>query len=95
MTDIRPLTRFRNLIFSKKFFWFSVDSVDLKSIPSFKADKNADVAHHVAAWASETGKGLLFYGEKDKSAPQGAILLVSDLQAIPVALWVNVLTFYT
>lgn len=43
---------------------------------SFKADKAASVAHHVAAWASETGKGLLFFSERaDKAAPQGAIHL--------------------
>lgn len=68
---------FRNLLFSKKFFWFGNEAVDLKSISTFKADKAADVAHHVTAWAAETGKGLLFFSEKsDKAAPHGAIHLV-------------------
>jgi hypothetical protein len=66
----------KNFIYSKKLFWFGSEPVDLKSISTFKADKVADVAHHVTSWASETGKGLLFFGEKDKSAPQGAIHLV-------------------
>jgi len=65
----------KNLIHSKKFFWFGSEPVDVKATPSFKAEKAADVAHHVTAWAAETGKGLLFFGEKDKSAPQGAIQL--------------------
>lgn len=65
----------KNLIHSKKLFWFGSEPVDVKAAPSFKSDKIADVAHHVTAWAAETGKGLLFFGEKDKSAPQGAIQL--------------------
>jgi len=65
----------KNLIHSKKLFWFGSEPVEVKALPSFKSDKTADVAHHVTAWAAETGKGLLFFGEKDKSAPQGAIQL--------------------
>jgi len=74
LTDTR-----RNLIYSKTFFWFGSEPVDVKSVSSFKADKVADVAHHVASWAAETGKGLLFYSEKgDKAAPHGAIQLVCE-----------------
>ncbi|KAK3938937.1 Pleckstrin homology domain-containing protein [Diplogelasinospora grovesii] len=66
----------KNLIFSKKFFWFGSEAVDLKSVHSFKADKAIETAHHVIAWAAETGKGLLFFSEKsDKTAPHGAIHL--------------------
>lgn len=75
-----PLTSsalLRNFLYSKQLFWFGSEPVDLKSISSFKADKVADVAHHVTSWAAETGKGLLFYSEKgDKAAPNGAIHLV-------------------
>ena len=67
----------RNLIYSKKLFWFGSEPVDLKSLSTFKADKVVDVAHHVQSWAAETGKGLLFFGEKDKAAPQGVVQLVS------------------
>ncbi len=66
------------MIYSKKFFWFGEEPVDTKAATTFKADKVVDVAHHVASWAAETGKGLLFYSEKsDKTAPHGAIQLVS------------------
>ncbi|KAB5578564.1 Pleckstrin homology domain-containing protein [Coniochaeta sp. 2T2.1] len=66
----------KNFLYSKKFFWFGSEPVDTKAVSTFKHDKVADVAHHVAAWASETGKGLLFFSERaDKSAPHGAIQL--------------------
>ncbi|KAK4155563.1 Pleckstrin homology domain-containing protein [Chaetomidium leptoderma] len=66
----------KNFLYTKQLFWFGTDPVDLKAISSFKADKVADVAHHVTAWAAETGKGFLFYSEKgDKAAPNGAIHL--------------------
>jgi hypothetical protein len=66
----------KNFLYTKQLFWFGSDPVDLKSITSFKADKVADVAHHVTSWAAETGKGLLFFSEKgDKAAPNGAIHL--------------------
>jgi len=68
----------RNLFSSKKFFWFGTDAVEVKGISAFKADKSPEVAHAIAAWAAETGKGLLFFTEKseDKSVPHGAVLLV-------------------
>ncbi|KAH8905937.1 hypothetical protein BR93DRAFT_959605 [Coniochaeta sp. PMI_546] len=66
----------KNFLYSKKFFWFGSEPVDTKAASTFKHDKVADVAHHVAAWASETGKGLLFFSERaDKTAPHGAIQL--------------------
>ncbi|KAK3693518.1 Pleckstrin homology domain-containing protein [Podospora appendiculata] len=65
----------KNLFATKKFFWFGDEPVDVKATPTFKADKAADVAHHIQSWAAQTGKGLLFFGEKDKSAPQGAVHL--------------------
>ncbi len=70
----------RNLLYSKKFFWFGSEPVDIKAHPAFKADKVAEIAHHVAGWAKETGKGLLFYSEKlDKTSPHGAIQLVGEI----------------
>lgn len=67
----------KNLFSSKKFFWFGTDAVEVKGISAFKADKSPEVAHAIAAWAAETGKGLLFFTEKseDKSVPHGAVLL--------------------
>lgn len=66
----------KNILFSKKYFWFQSEPFNTKESSTFKHDKITDVAHHVTAWAAETGKGLLFYSEKsDKTAPQGAIQL--------------------
>lgn len=69
----------RKFLYSKKYFWFGADAVDPKDLSSYlKAEKVAEVGHSVAAWAAETGKGLLFYSEKpgEKSSPHGAIQLV-------------------
>ncbi|TDZ20618.1 hypothetical protein Cob_v006759 [Colletotrichum orbiculare MAFF 240422] len=64
----------KNLIFSKDYFWFGSDAVEHKSLSSYiKSEKSTETAHHNAAWASHTGKGLLFFG--DKAAPQGVINL--------------------
>ncbi|RCI12979.1 hypothetical protein L249_0269 [Ophiocordyceps polyrhachis-furcata BCC 54312] len=64
----------KNLIPSKEFFFFGSDAVEPKHLASYqKAEKSADVAHDNIAWASHTGKGLLFLG--DKKAPHGVINL--------------------
>lgn len=77
MTIINQTFDNRNLIYSKKLFWFGTDAIDLKAVSGFKADKATDVAHHITAWAAETGKGLLFFSEKgDKASPHGVVQLV-------------------
>ncbi|KAI2783684.1 Pleckstrin homology domain-containing protein [Daldinia loculata] len=67
----------KNLIYSKQHFWFGADAIPKDKLATYlKNEKATDVAHHVAAWAAETGKGLFFYGkESDKSTPTGAIQL--------------------
>ncbi|KAI1448697.1 Pleckstrin homology domain-containing protein [Annulohypoxylon stygium] len=67
----------KNLIYSKLHFWFGTEAVPKEKLAAYlKNEKTTEVAHHVAAWATETGKGLLFYGkESDKSTPTGAIQL--------------------
>lgn len=66
----------RNFIYSKQFFWFGSDAVDSKALSHYRrSEKSADAAHHNTAWASHTGKGLLFFGEK--ASPVGVINLVS------------------
>lgn len=73
MLTTRPL---RNLIASKEFFWFGSDAVEAKSLSQYvKSEKSAETAHSNLAWASETGKGLLFVG--DKKTPSSVISLVS------------------
>ena len=68
----------RNIIYSKAHFWFGSDAVSSEKLSTYlKHEKAADVAHHVVSWASETGKGLLFYAkEADKETPTGVIQLV-------------------
>lgn len=68
----------KNLMFTKTHFWFGQDAIPVEKLSTYlKNEKATDVAHHVASWATETGKGLFFYGkESDKSTPHGAIQLV-------------------
>ncbi|KAI0015478.1 Pleckstrin homology domain-containing protein [Xylariomycetidae sp. FL0641] len=67
----------KNLMYSKNYFWFGTDAMEKEKFSTYlKNEKAADVAHHVVSWATETGKGLLFYGkESDKSTPTGVIQL--------------------
>ena len=68
-----------NLRFSKKFFWFSEEPVKSENLTTYVRETKADIAHPTAAWASQTGKGLLFYAKRaeDKATPAGIIKLVS------------------
>lgn len=77
---MRLITPSRNLIYSKKYFWFGTDAVDPKTAPALLKD------HHLASWVSETGKGLLFFNEKgtDKKNPTGAVHLVCRRDALPI-----------
>jgi hypothetical protein len=73
---------YRNLLYAKSFFWFGTDSMEKEKLATYlKNEKTSDVAHHVVAWAAETGKGLLFYGKDfDKNAPTGVIQLVCKFE---------------
>lgn len=74
----------RNLVYSSQEFWFGTEPVASDKLTQYlKSEKTTDVAHHVAAWASETGKGLLFYG-KESGNPAGVIQLVRHTK-IPCA----------
>jgi hypothetical protein len=44
--------------------------------------EKADTKHSDAAWARESGKGLLFYSKRseDKATPAGIINLVSGIE---------------
>ncbi|RDA92911.1 hypothetical protein CP533_3887 [Ophiocordyceps camponoti-saundersi (nom. inval.)] len=66
----------KNLIPSKEFFFFGSDAIEPKHLAHYqKTEKSTDVAHENIAWASHTGKGLLFLG--DKKAPHGVINLAN------------------
>jgi hypothetical protein len=69
------ITVSRNLIYTKQFVWFGSDAFATSALGHYlKTEKSADAAHHTASWAAETGKGLLFFG--DKAAPTGVVNLV-------------------
>ncbi|KAF5663097.1 hypothetical protein FHETE_7664 [Fusarium heterosporum] len=62
----------KNLIASKEFFFFGTDAVEPQTLSHYlKSEKSTETAHSNIAWASETGKGLLFVG--DKKSPSGVI----------------------
>ncbi|OKL59968.1 hypothetical protein UA08_04614 [Talaromyces atroroseus] len=70
--------------FAKRFFYFSEDAVEAKNLTSYLAsEKSAAAAQRTAAWATQTGKGLLFYTKRaeDKATPAGIFNLseVSDV----------------
>lgn len=74
-------------MFSKTHFWFGSEAVASEKLAAYlKSEKATEVGHHVASWATETGKGLLFYGkEADKATPHGIIPLVCRIiPALPV-----------
>ncbi|KAF4632565.1 hypothetical protein G7Y89_g5566 [Cudoniella acicularis] len=76
----------KGVFFQKKFFWFGTDAVENKALTSYlRGEKEAEVANHNAAWASHTGKGLLFFSKKatDKASPAGIFNLadVTDISA--------------
>ena len=72
----------RSFRFAKRHFWFSDDAVEVKQLNQYFQHEKLSVAHPTAAWASQTGKGLLFVAKRaeDKAHPTGIINLVrSDI----------------
>ncbi|KAH6866216.1 Pleckstrin homology domain-containing protein [Thelonectria olida] len=64
----------KNLIASKEFFFFGTDAFEPKTLAHYlKTEKSAETAHSNIAWASHTGQGLLFVG--DKKNPSSIISL--------------------
>ncbi|KAI3573963.1 Pleckstrin homology domain-containing protein [Fusarium oxysporum f. sp. albedinis] len=64
----------KSLIASKEFFFFGTDAFEPKALAHYlKTEQSAETAHSNIAWASHTGKGLLFFG--DKKNPSGIISL--------------------
>ena len=76
-------TSFRSLIFSKKFFWFGSEPVEEKHLTNYLRGEKEAGGNHNAAWASHTGKGLLFFSKKatDKATPASIINLVCALSS--------------
>ncbi|KAK2760809.1 hypothetical protein FQN54_002047 [Arachnomyces sp. PD_36] len=73
----------KGLRFSKRYFWFSDEAVESKNLTTYFANEKHSVSHPTGAWASQTGKGLLFFTKRaeDKATPTGIINLadVSDI----------------
>jgi L,D-peptidoglycan transpeptidase YkuD (ErfK/YbiS/YcfS/YnhG family) len=69
----------RGLRFSKRFFYFSDEPVEAKQLSVFQQNEKPAVANPIVAWATQTGKGLLFLTKRaeDKATPAGIFNLVS------------------
>ncbi|KAG0651772.1 hypothetical protein D0Z07_2026 [Hyphodiscus hymeniophilus] len=67
----------KSFIFQKKHFWFGTEPVESKHLSSYLRGEKPDAGNHNAAWASHTGKGLLFFSKKssEKTSPAGVINL--------------------
>ncbi|KAF1915210.1 Pleckstrin homology domain-containing protein [Ampelomyces quisqualis] len=63
--------------FSKKYFWFGEEAVPASNLREYLRGEKPEVAHSVAAWSSQTGKGLLFFVKNadQKEHPAGVLNL--------------------
>jgi len=63
--------------FQKKYLWVGGDAVDTKNLAGYLSGEKSDHVNHNAAWASQTGNGLLFYSknESEKANPVGVFNL--------------------
>jgi hypothetical protein len=63
--------------FQKKYLWVGGDAVDTKNLAGYLSGEKSDHVNHNAAWASQTGDGLLFYSknESEKANPVGVFNL--------------------
>lgn len=71
-------TTTRSLIPSKKEFWLNDEAVEPKNLDLYLRGEKPEIAHPVVAWASQTGKGLLFFnkkGESDRTHPADVLAL--------------------
>ena len=64
--------------FSKKFFWLSDEAVQPQHLAAYLRAEKPELTHHNAAYAAQTGKGLLFFAKRieDKAQPAGILNLV-------------------
>lgn len=78
MIQVTCLIIFRSLVPSKKEFWLSDEKITPQKMDLYMRGDKPEVSNPVVAWASETGKGLLFFnkkGETDRSRPQSVLPL--------------------
>ncbi|KAF2211439.1 hypothetical protein CERZMDRAFT_43352 [Cercospora zeae-maydis SCOH1-5] len=75
----------KSIIPSKKEFWLSDDAVAPQHLDLYLRGEKPEISHPVVAWASQTGKGLLFFnkkGETNREHPSDVLALydASDLK---------------
>lgn len=63
--------------FAKKYFWFGEEPVPASSLGEYLRGEKPEIAHPVAAWSSQTGKGLLYFVKHadKKESPAGVLNL--------------------
>ena len=66
------------LRFKKHYFWLGDEPVPAQDLNQYLRGEKPDVAQPVAAWSSQTGKGLLYFSkdESSKRTPFGVLNLV-------------------
>ncbi|PPJ53379.1 hypothetical protein CBER1_00997 [Cercospora berteroae] len=75
----------KSIIPSKKEFWLSDEAVAPQNLDLYLRGEKPEISHPVVAWASHTGKGLLFFnkkGETNRTHPSDVLALydASDLK---------------
>jgi len=80
--DGHTLMNTRAILPAKKlYFWLGdEEEVPTQKLGQFLRGEKPNVAHPTAAWASQSGKGLLFFAKHadDKSSPSHIINLVRN-----------------
>ena len=76
----------RSLIFSKKFFWFGDEALEEGSLTNYIKNEKLSLGQKNAAFARQTGKGLLLFAKRseDKPNPAGILNLVSISERIVI-----------
>ncbi|KAK3069174.1 hypothetical protein LTR53_012708 [Teratosphaeriaceae sp. CCFEE 6253] len=68
----------KQIVPSKKEFWLSDSPVTPQHMDLYMRGEKAETSHAVVAWASQTGKGLLFFnkkGETERTRPHSVLPL--------------------
>ncbi|KAI9786057.1 MAG: hypothetical protein M1816_008148 [Peltula sp. TS41687] len=73
----------KSLIYSKKFFWIGDHAVSLTDLHQYVRGEKPEVAHHNAAWSSQTGRGLLYFSKhKDHRQTPSGVINLADISEL-------------
>jgi hypothetical protein len=61
---------FRTIVPSKREFWLSDAPLTPQHLDLYMRGEKPETSHAVAAWATQTGKGLLFFNKKGETNRQ-------------------------